>query len=332
MPKRESFLLFGGSSHPCLFQQITECLGVSPGKMELGTFPDGEIFVQVLENVRGRDVFILQSIAGKPNDYLMELLIIIDAMRRASARTVSVIIPYFGYSRQDRKDQPRVAITAKLVANLLVTAGTNRVLTMDLHADQLQGFFDIPLDNLFARPILLGAIRDWDLSETVIVAPDLGSIKMVRAYAKALDVGLAIVDKRRTGPDRVEGTTVIGDLKGKRVLLVDDICSTAGTLVNAASACIDAGAKEVYAAITHGLFAKQALTRLNESVIKKVFVTNTVPGVEHLKHPRIEQVSSAGLFSEAINCIISANSISSLFKKDAEIHSGQAGLVMTPSE
>lgn len=315
MSNSNGYLLFSGSSHPFLATNIAESLGVKLANIKLESFPDCEIFVQVLENVRGRDVFVVQSIAVRPNIYLMELLIIIDALKRASASSITAVIPYFGYSRQDRKDRPRVPITAKLVSNILETAGATRVVTLDLHADQLQGFFDIPLDNLYGRPVLLKALKQLNLEDDVVVAPDLGSIKMARGYSGGLSGHLAIVDKRRLDSENVEGSVVIGDVSGKTVILVDDICSTGGTLFNAAKTCLDAGAKEVYAAITHALCGEAIFKKLDNSPIKKIFFSDSIPGTEKWQHPKVEVVGIAELFAKAINCINSADSISSLFTK-----------------
>lgn len=316
MEDHKEFLLFSGSSHQSLSQEIANYLGVPLGGVNLGIFPDKEIFVQVLENVRGRDVYVVQSIAGEPNRYLMELLIMIDALKRASVNSITAVIPYFGYSRQDRKDRPRVPITAKLVADVLETAGVSRVLAMDLHADQIQGFFNVPLDNLYARPVLLAALRSLELENMVVVAPDVGSIKMARGYASGLKSPLAVVDKRRIDAHRVAGSMVIGDVVDKNVILVDDICSTGGTLFNAAQSCMDAGAKAVYASVTHALCGESIFERLDNSVIEKLFVSNSIPSAEKLGHPKIEVVCIADLLARAIGCILSANSISSLFKAD----------------
>ena len=306
-------VIFAGSSHPQLSNQIASYLGVSLGKANLCTFPDGEISVQIMENVRGRDVFVIQSIYEKPNFYLMELLIMIDALKRASANSIVAVLPYFGYSRQDRKDRPRVPITAKLVANLLETAGATRVLTMDLHADQLQGFFDIPVDNLFARPQFALTLQSWGFNNLVVVAPDVGGIRLARAFATHLGGEIAIVDKRRLAADEVEVTTVIGDVAGKTVLLTDDICSTAGTLVAAADVCVRRGATKVFAAVTHGLLVGNGLEKLEKSQIELLMISNTIPREEDFSHSKILTVSVASLFGEAITCILSARSISSLF-------------------
>lgn len=311
------YLLFAGSSHPELAEEVAEILGISLGKMALGHFPDRETSVQIGENVRGRDTFVLQTLALEPNEYLMELLVIIDALKRASARSIVVVLPYYGYSRQDRKDKPRVPITAKLVANLLVTAGATRVVTMDLHAGQVQGFFDIPVDNLFARPLIVKALKEIDRSRWMVVIPDVGSAKLGHAYASALRVDMAIVDKNRLNAHEVETDLLIGEVKGKEVLLADDICSTAGTLVSAANACQKKGARRIIAAITHGLFVGEALERIERSPIELVYVSNTIPLRNNLGTcPKLVSVSVAPLLATAIQCIISRESISSLFKVD----------------
>lgn len=306
--------LFSGSSHPVLADQVASFLGCELGQLHIGSFPDGEIEVQVLESVRGRDVFVMQSVALDPNYFLMELLIIIDALKRASARSIVAVIPYFGYSRQDRKDRSRVPITAKLVANLLVNAGATRVLTMDLHAGQVQGFFDIPVDNLLGRPLLVAAARRLDLKNLVVVAPDEGSIKLARDYAQALGAEMAIVSKRRINASEVEAT-LIGDVQGKDVLLADDMCSTAGTLVSAAKVCRGKGALKIVAAVTHGLFVGEAIDRIENSPIELVLHTNTVPSNERLSAAtKLHAVSVADLLGKAMHCIVSAESIYSLYE------------------
>ncbi len=308
-------MLFSGTSHPRLAEEIAQQLNVPLSKTILTQFPDGEISFQVLENVRGRDTFIVQSIALDPNTYLVELLIMIDALKRASAKSIVVVIPYFGYCRQDRKDKPRVPITAKLIANLLEKAGATRVLTMDLHAGQLQGFFDIPVDNLFGRPALLAALQQqFKLHQPVVVTPDLGSIKLTRAFATELGVDFAIIDKHRSSPSHVEVINLIGNVEGKDVLLADDICSTGGTLASAAKACQEKGALRIFAAVTHGIFVGDAVAKIEESPIEALLMTNTIPATKRLSSAtKLKEVSVASLFSHAIHCILSAESISSLY-------------------
>jgi ribose-phosphate pyrophosphokinase len=310
-----NFLLFSGSSHPELAEEVAGQLGIPLGRVQLGRFPDGEITLQILESVRGRDVFVLQTVALEPNEYLMELLILIDALKRASARSVAVVMPYYGYCRQDRKEQPRVPITAKLVANLLVNAGATRLVTMDLHAGQLQGFFDIPVDHLYARPLLMEAFRRVEKGSCVVVTPDMGGVKLARAYAKGLGVDFAIVDKHRKSDSDVEVMAIIGDVKGKDVLLADDMCSTAGTLVSAAKACREKGAKRIFAAVTHAILVGVAAARIEESPIEALWVSNTIPQSGRLSGTtKLRYVSVAYLFSQAIRCIQSSESISSLFE------------------
>ncbi len=305
--------IFSGSSHPDLAKEISEFSQVPIGKLLSKPFPDGEIFVQIQESVRGKKVFVVQSLAHKPNYYLMELLIIIDALKRASAESVTVLIPYFAYSRQDRKDRGRVPITAKLVANLIEKSGADRVLAMDLHADQIQGFFDIPTDHLYARPALIKAIQNENIKELIVGSPDIGSIKLAKAAADRLKSDLVIIDKRRVNAHQVELSPVIGDVRNKNVVLIDDICSTAGTLCTAAKVCKDAGALSVYAISTHGLFAEQALEKIEESQIEKLFVSNTIAQDPQRKYPKIEVVSIASIFGEAVRSILVGSSISSLF-------------------
>lgn len=307
-----SFILFAGSSHPELAKQVANSLQVDLGKVSISTFPDGEIGVEILDNVRGRDAFVLQTIARRPNHYLMELLILVDALKRASARSIHVVIPYFGYARQDRREgSRRVPITAKLVANLLETAGADHGLTIDLHAEQIEGFFDIPVDNLFARPILQKAVEKFGLTDYVVVGPDLGSIKLARAFAKDAKHEFGIVDKRRVDAGHVEAGALIGNVKGKQVLLVDDMVSTGETLKKAARICKSAGAREIFAIATHGLMVDDVFSG---SAIEKMIVTNTVPLSQKLeKNPLIQVVSVAPLFSQAIEAILTGQSISSLY-------------------
>ncbi|HSX11786.1 MAG TPA: ribose-phosphate pyrophosphokinase [Chlamydiales bacterium] len=303
-----SAMLFAGSSHPELAREVAKALGMALGEVVIETFPDGEIGVQILENVRGKDVFVLQSPARQPNHFLMELLILVDALKRASARNIIAVVPYYAYARQDRKEKGRVPITAKLVADLLERAGVTRVLTMDLHTDQIQGFFNIPVDHLYARPLFVKALKALGLKSPVVVSPDIGSNKMARKFAEDLKVDIAIVDKRRINGRNVEVNALIGDVKGKEVILVDDICSTGGTLKTAAKVCKEEGAKSVFAVVTHGLL----MSGDKLEGIDKLFITNSVPpfGGAHAAHV----VSIAPLLGEAIECVVSAKSISSLFK------------------
>ena len=310
---QEPYIIFSGTSHPNFSTELAVYLGTPLGQVSFEPFPDGEISVQIQDNVRGRDVFVIQSVAREPNFYLMELLIMIDALKRASAKSIVAVIPYFGYARQDRKDKPRVPITAKLVADLLATAGATRVLTMDLHAGQIQGFFDVPVDNLYARPILADAMLKEKKNDLIVMAPDLGAIKIARAYANHLKADFGVIDKRRVSSEEVAVTAIIGNLKGRDVLLADDMCSTGGTLVQAAHACKEAGAQWIFAAFSHGLLVGEAKTQLVNSSIEKIFMSNTVPPLEENIHEKIEIVSVAGLFGEAVRCIISAESISSIF-------------------
>ncbi len=305
--------IFSGTSHPDFTEELARCLGIPVGKVAFEPFPDGEIYVQIQDNVRGRDVFVVQSVARDPNYYLMELLIMIDALKRASANSIVAVIPYFGYARQDRKDKPRVPITAKLVADLLATAGATRVLTMDLHAGQIQGFFDVPVDNLYGRPMLADAVQKENINNLIVMAPDLGAIKIARAYANHLKADFGVLDKRRVSSEEVAITSVIGNLEGRDVLLTDDMCSTGGTLVQAAHACRESGAKRIFAAFSHGLLVGEAMSHLVNSPIEKIFTTNSVPPMEANAHEKIEVVSVANLFGEAIRCIISSESLSSIF-------------------
>lgn len=307
------YKIFSGSSHPALAEKISQYLNEPLGKVKLETFPDGEIFVQILENVRGRDVFVVQSIALRPNFYLMELLIMIDALKRASVRSITAVIPYFGYCRQDRKDQSRVPITAKLVANVLEEAGVTRVLTVDLHTSQVQGFFNVPVDNLYARVELVRALRSQLGSNLVVVAPDLGSIKVARGFASDLQASFAIVDKIRVNAEHVLPAALIGDVKGKEVILVDDLCSTGGTLMMAAAVCEREGASKVNAIVTHGILLGGAIAKLEKSPIEKLWISDSIPGTDSTVHPQIEVISIASLLGEAIRRIDSTHSISFLF-------------------
>lgn len=309
MPLDNAYMLFAGTSHPELAQQMAHCLGKPLGKVRIEMFPDGEIGVQVLESVRGRDVFIVQSTARKPNFYLMELLILVDAFKRASSRSITAVIPYFGYARQDRRGMAREPITAKLVADLLQRSGVARVLTMDLHTEQIQGFFDIPVDNLHAQPLLVERVLQQKMQGLIVVTPDIGSIKLARGYAEALKVDLAIVDKRRVSAKQVEAAALIGDVKGRDILLVDDMCSTGETLKTAAQVCKQNGAARVIAAVAHGL----SVGLLEDSEIEKIIMSNTIPPSETMPDKCVETVSVAPLFAKAIQSIACAESISSLY-------------------
>ncbi|MFH1479520.1 MAG: ribose-phosphate pyrophosphokinase [Candidatus Omnitrophota bacterium] len=307
--------IFTGNSNPELAKEITRYLNMPLGRAFVGAFSEGETRVRIEENIRGKDVFIVQSTCPPANNNLMELLILIDALKRASAKRITAVLPYFGYARQDRKDQPRVPITAKLVANLITTAGANRVLTVDLHAGQIQGFFDIPLDHLYAVNTFVTYINKLKFKNLVVVSPDVGGIKMARAYAKRLDVPLAIVDKRRISGEETEAMNILGEneIKRKNVLLIDDIVATAGSLAEAACALKKKGAKEVYAAITHPVLSGPAMARISDSPIKKIFVTNTIPLGRKSSSKKIKILSIAPLLAEAIRRIHNEESVSCLF-------------------
>ena len=306
--------LFSGTAHPALAHEICGYLGIRPGEATVSTFSDGEALVRIDENVRGADVFVVQSCCHPVNSSIMELLIMIDALRRSSAYRITAVIPYFGYARQDRKDQPRVPITAKLVADLITTAGTDRVLTMDLHAGQIQGFFNIPVDNLYATPVLLDYMTREGGGDLVVVSPDAGGVERARAFAKRLQVTLAIIDKRREGPNNAQVMNIIGDVKGRNALLVDDMVDTAGTLVQAAQACAEQGAHRVWAGCTHAVLSGPSLERIQESCLTEVVVTNTIPlNGKDQRCPKLRVLSVAPLLGEAITRIHEEESVSSLF-------------------
>ena len=305
--------LFTGNANPKLAIRIGEYLGIPLGKIDIARFPDGEIAVKVLENVRGQDVFIVQSTCSPPNENLMELLIMMDAMRRASAARITAVLPFYGYARQDRKDQPRVPITAKLVANLLVAAGANRILTMDLHAQQIQGFFDIPVDHLYASPVMVKWLRDRALKNPVVVSPDTGGLKMAHAYSNMLNAGLALVAKERKGPTEVQAFTLVGDVRGCPAILVDDLTTTAGTLCVAAQFLKEHGAGDIYAAVTHAALAPIGLERLKKSSIKELVVTDSIPMGDTAGCP-ITVLSVAELLGEAMLRIHDNQSVTSLFR------------------
>ncbi len=298
-----------------LAEAIANYLNVDLTKATVKRFNDMEIFVEIQENVRGRDVFVLQPTSYPTNDNLMELLVTLDALRRASARRVTAVIPYYGYSRQDRKTAARTPITAKLVANLITTAGANRVVTVDLHAGQIQGFFDIPTDNLYAQPVLVSDIKSQqDLNNIVIVSPDVGGVARARAYAKSLDAELAIIDKRRERAGESEVMNIIGDVKGRHCIMVDDLVDSAGTLCNAAVALTAAGASSVRAYVTHGVLTSGAVARVSNSPLKELVITDTIAATESVQlAPNIRQLSIAPLLAEAILRISEDRSVSSLF-------------------
>ncbi|MCZ6776204.1 MAG: ribose-phosphate pyrophosphokinase [Ignavibacteria bacterium] len=305
--------IFSGRSNRALAERIAEDIGTPLGKCEIKTFSDGEIWVKYSDNIRGSDVFIVES-TNPPAENLMELLIMIDAARRASARKIAAVIPYFGYARQDRKDQPRVSITAKLIANLITSAGVDRVITMDLHAPQIQGFFDVPVDHLYSSAILLKYFKKRKIPNLVVASPDVGGLKMARAYAKRLNADLALIDKRRPRPNEAEVLNIIGDVKGKNILIVDDLVDTAGTMCNAVTALVDAGAKEVYAACTHALLSGNAIDRLKNSGLSKIVVTDSLPFNGQCSKIQVESV--AHIFAEALKRTFKHMSISSLFDVD----------------
>ena len=306
--------IFSGRAHPALAQEICAYLGIPLGNLTLYNFSDGEDYCQIDENVRGADVFVVQPTCSPVNDHVMELLILLDAFRRSSASRITAVLPYFGYARQDKKDKPRVPIAAKLMADLLTAAGADRILTMDLHAAQIQGFFNIPVDHLFAAPVILDAIRTLQLDDLVIVSPDVGGLTRARAIAKRLEASLAVIDKRRTGKNETEILNVVGDVAGKDVLILDDIIDTAGTLVQAAAALRTGGAKRTYAAAVHGVFSGPALERIEGSKLESLLVTNTIPVEAAMARcPRIRALSVAPLLGEAIQRIHDGASVSSLF-------------------
>jgi len=306
--------IFGGRGHPELASEIAAYLNLPLGKVRCLNFSDGEIFCQLLENVRGADTFVIQPTCTPVNENLIELLIMLDAMKRSSASRVTAVLPYYGYARQDKKDAPRVPITAKLIADLISQAGADRVLTMDLHAAQIQGFFNTPVDHLFAAPVLLEAIRKLEIPDLVIVSPDAGGLERARAFAKRLDVDLAIVDKRRVGPNEAIVMNVIGEVSGKSVLILDDIIDTAGTLLRNVEALKNKGAERVLAAGVHGVLSGPALERICNAPIEQVLITNTTPLEDKLERcDKLQPLSVAPLLGEAIRRIHENSSVSSLF-------------------
>jgi ribose-phosphate pyrophosphokinase len=318
-PARAKLQIFSGTSNRPLAQKIAQSLGVNLGQADIRRFSDNEIFVEIKESVRGQDVYLVQSTCAPVNDHLMELLVFVDALKRASVASITAVMPYYGYARQDRKVQPRTPITAKLVADLLTAAGVGRVMSLDLHSGQIQGFFNIPFDNLFARPVLLNYLRDHLCvngkgEDLVIVSPDAGGVERARAYAKKIDAKVAMIDKRRTGPNVAKAMNVVGEVEGMRALILDDMVDTAGTLTEAADSLIKHGATAVYAAATHPVLSGPAIARLIESPIKQLVCTDTIPLSPAAEASgKVVVLSVAGLLGEAIRRIHYHDSVSSLF-------------------
>lgn len=306
--------IFTGNANPELAKTICKNLKIKLSDALVTRFSEGEVRVKINENVRGKDVFIVQPTCPPPNDNLMELLILIDALKRASAKRITAVVPYFGYARQDRKDQPRVPITAKLVANLLTTAGADRILTMDLHAGQIQGFFDIPLDHLFAVGVFIDYFSKLKMKNIVVVSPDVGGIKMARAYAKRLSADLAIIDKRRISPEQAEAMHILGEVKNKSAIIVDDLVATGSSLIEAVDALKNAGAKSIIAAISHGILSGPAIDRITKCKnLQELIITDSIPLLGSKNIPRIKVLSIASLLGEAIKRIHHEESVSSLF-------------------
>jgi ribose-phosphate pyrophosphokinase len=306
--------LFGGTSNPELTQEVCKYLGIEPGKIMAKTFSDGETQIEIHENIRGLDVFILQSTCRPVNDNLMQLLIIMDALRRASAKRITAVIPYYGYGRQDRKVKPRVPISAKLVADLITVAGADRVVSIDLHAGQIQGYFNIPVDNLFSAPLLLKYIRSHFTDDMVVVSPDAGGVERARAFAKRLSASLAIIDKRRDAPNIAEAMNIIGDVDGKTAIILDDMVDTAGTLTQGANALKKRGASKIFACCTHPVLSGPAIERIETSPIDSLVVTNTIPLEKNARDcSKIVLLSVAELLGETIKRIYNSDSVSTLF-------------------
>ena len=314
MAKINDFSVFSGNSNPDLVQKICAYLNVQLGESKITTFSDGEIQIEINENVRLRDIFVIQSTCAPVNDNLVELLLMIDAIKRSSARRITAVLPYYGYARQDKKVAPRVPISAKLIANLITTAGAHRVITMDLHAGQIQGFFDIPVDNLFAAPVILDYIRKFFSGNLVIVSPDAGGVERARAFAKRLDAELAIMDKRREAPNKAKAMALIGDVADKIVIILDDMVDTAGTLTEAAAAIMENGAREVYACCAHPVLSGPAIERIEQSPLKSVIVTDTIPlKPEATASNKFKVLTIADLIGEAIIRSHRGDSVTSLF-------------------
>jgi len=311
---RHTLKIFTGNAHPALAKEICKELGVPLGKAQVGRFPDGEVRLQVLENVRGADVFVIQPTCRPVNDNLVELLVMLDALSRASASRITAVMPYFAYARQDRKDRPRVPISSKLVADLLTSAGADRVLALELHAGQIQGFFDIPVDHLYATPVTVAYFRRLKLKNLVVVSPDTGGVERARGFAKRMSIPLAIIDKRRADAHTVEVFNVIGEVEGKTCLLVDDMIDTGGTLVSGAKALKEKGASKVYACCAHGVFAGDSIARICNAPIEQVVATNSIPLSPEAKNcGKIKVLSVASLLAEAIRSIHDETSVSKLF-------------------
>ena len=303
--------LIAGNANPMLAQQISQNLGIELSEAKIGRFSDGEIQVKIIDSVRGADCYILQPTCAPVNENVMELLVIADALKRASARRITAVIPYYGYARQDRKAEPRVPITSKLIANLITASGINRVLTMDLHARQIQGFFDIPVDHLYARPVLFQYFKDLNLDNPIVVSPDAGGVERARAFAKLLNADLAIVDKRRPRPNEAAIMNIIGDVKGRNAIILDDMIDTGGTLTKVANAIKEAGAITVYAAASHGVLSGEAIEKIKNSALQEVVITDSIVHDKDL--PKIKILSVASLLAEAIKKIYNDESLNTLF-------------------
>jgi ribose-phosphate pyrophosphokinase len=313
MSRERELKVYTGSAHRALGESIAGSLGVPLGRAHLSRFSDGEVWFQIQDNVRGADVFVVQPTAPPVNENLMEMLLMLDAFKRSSASRLTAVVPYYGYARQDRKDKPRVPISAKLVADLLVTAGSDRILTMDLHAAQIQGFFDIPVDHLFAAPVIMDYVMSLNLPDLTVVSPDAGGVERARAYAKRLDATLAIVDKRREQPNVAEVHNVIGEVEGRTALIVDDIVDTGGTLAKVAEAIKAAGAREVLASSSHAVLSGDAIQRMARSPLSKLIVTDSIPLAPEKKIDKIVVLSIAELLAKAIRNIHEETSVTSLF-------------------
>ena len=314
MTVENDYIIFAGNSNPILSKAIAEYLNRTLGGAKVKRFSDGEIQIEINENVRAKDVFVIQSTSNPVNDNLVELLLMIDALKRSSAKRITAVIPYFGYARQDKKVAPRVPISAKLVADLLTTAGANRIITMDLHAGQIQGFFNTPVDNLFAAPVLIDYMNNHYKDDMVIISPDAGGVERARAFAKRLEAGLAIIDKRRDAPNKAKAMAVIGNVEGKKAIILDDMVDTAGTLTEAANAVKENGASEVHACCTHAVLSGPAIDRINECELSSMVVTDTIPlSDQGLACDKVKVLSIANLFGEAILRSHTGDSVTSLF-------------------